>query len=110
MNIEDFIPPIAQMLGVEPATVLLMLGIVVAVANLLGRVIPDDAGGWLGMVRKASKLLGLFVPNRVTSGISVNDTAKAVVRELGQVKVRKEAESDAPIPAFPNLPSPDDGK
>lgn len=94
--IEQAIPPIAQMLGIEPATALLLLGLVVTVANILGRLIPDDAIGFWGGVRKVAKVVGLFVPNRITTALSVNDVAKAVVtRKVTDVVGAVETESKA---------------
>lgn len=78
-GIEQLIPPIAQFFGIEPATALLIVGLIVTVANITGRLIPDDATGTLGTVRKIAKVIGLFVPNRIAPRISVNDVAKAAV-------------------------------
>jgi hypothetical protein len=77
--IQHYIPNIAAWLGLDPATVLLLLTILVTVCNLAARLIPDTATGWLGGIRKVAKIVGMFVPNRVASGITVNDVAKAVV-------------------------------
>lgn len=35
----------------------------VAVAQLIGKVIPDSATGVLGAIRKIAKIIGLYVPN-----------------------------------------------
>jgi hypothetical protein len=69
---------LSGVLGVDPATFLLILGVIVSVCNLAGRLIPDDAVGSLGVARKVLKVLGLYLSNRVASGVSVNDTARAV--------------------------------
>ena len=37
------------------------------ICQILAKTIPDDAIGWLGFVRKVSKALSLYVPNK-TSG------------------------------------------
>lgn len=84
-DIEKLIPPIAQMLGLDPATLLLLVGVIVAVGNLLGRLIPDDATGVLGIVRKISKFVGLYASNRVSSGLSVNQVARQVLPEVEEV-------------------------
>jgi hypothetical protein len=70
---------LAGSLGVDPTTFILILGVVVSVCNLLGRLIPDDTGGLLGFVRKVCKVLGLYLSNRVTGSTSVNDAARNVV-------------------------------
>lgn len=78
-GIQDYIPNIAALLGLDPATVLLLLTIVVTAANITARLIPDTATGFLGGLRKVAKIIGMFVPNRVATGITVNDVAKAIV-------------------------------
>lgn len=49
------------------------------VARLIGNLIPDDEVGWRGTVRKVAKVLGLYVSNRITAGVSTNDVAKVLV-------------------------------
>jgi hypothetical protein len=93
-GIENLIPPVAQLLGIEPATALLMAGLLVTTANVLGRVIPDTATGPLGVVRKVAKIIGLFVPNRIAPAVSVNDVAKAVVAEK-VTQLKREIPADA---------------
>ncbi len=68
----------AQALGVEPATMAVVIPLVVLGLNLLGRAIPDDATGWKGVVRKIAKLGGLYLSNRISSGVSVNQVTKVV--------------------------------
>lgn len=93
-GVENLIPPIAQMLGIEPATALLAVGIIVTVANITGRLIPDTATGVLGGIRRVAKVVGLFVPNRVAPQITVNDVAKAVLtRKAGQLAGEVETEA-----------------
>lgn len=69
---------LAGVLGVDQPTFLLILGVIIAVSNLIGKLIPDDQTGALGVVRKVAKVLGLYVSSRVTKGVSVTDTAKVV--------------------------------
>jgi hypothetical protein len=38
--------------------------IIVLVAQLVGKLIPDEVGGVWGFVRSAAKLIGLYVQNR----------------------------------------------
>lgn len=78
-GLEDLIPPIAQMLGIEPASLLLFLGILIIIARIVSRVIPDDQAGPLGFVRRIASLIAIEVGNRVAPGVTVNDIAKAVV-------------------------------
>lgn len=46
----------------EPATGTIAL--VVVAAQIVGRIIPDNSKGILGVVRKIAKLVGLYTPNR----------------------------------------------
>lgn len=78
-GIQDYIPNIAAWLGIQPATALLLLTMLVTASNLAARLIPDTAIGPLGTIRKIAKVIGMFVPNRVAPSISVNDVAKAVI-------------------------------
>src|SRR3546814_20802821 len=75
-GIEDYIPDLAKLLGVEPSTALLIVGLLIALMNLGGRLIPDDATGWLGVVRKICKLVGLYASNRIRSKLTVNKIAE----------------------------------
>ncbi len=77
-GLEALIPNIAAFFNVEPATVLLFVGVLVAVCNLAGRLIPDTATGVLGTIRKICKLVGLYASNRVTPNASVNDAARVI--------------------------------
>jgi hypothetical protein len=38
--------------------------LVFAIAQLVGRVIPDTAPGPLGVLRQVAKVIGLYVPNK----------------------------------------------
>lgn len=71
MNIEALIPNVAGWFGIDPATALLILVLIHTLANLAGRLIPDDATGWLGQIRKAAKIVGTYVPNK--TGIPTSD-------------------------------------
>jgi hypothetical protein len=41
-----------------------LLALAVAVAQAIGKLIPDTATGALGIVRKVAKVVGLYVQNR----------------------------------------------
>lgn len=63
--------------GVTPAQGLFVAMVLMMGFNITGRLIPDSAVGWLGTIRKACKILGLFIQNRVLPGITVGDAALA---------------------------------
>lgn len=49
--------------GLSGEATVLLVGVVVAVANLVGKLIPDTAPGALGLIRKIAKFVGLYVTN-----------------------------------------------
>jgi hypothetical protein len=75
----DIIPLIAGWLHIDPASLLLYLGALVTIANVVARLIPNDATGALGVIRKVAAVIGVYVSSRVTSGTSVNDVAAATI-------------------------------
>src|SRR3546814_18300778 len=94
-----YCPELAKVLVVEPSTCFLFVGLLIALMNLGGRLMPDDATGWLGFVRKMCKLVGLYASNRITSKLTVNkiaETTVPIVNELGEQIER--------VKAFPGLP------
>jgi len=110
--LQAFIPDLAGFLNLEPATLLLYLTLVVTISNLIGRVIPDDKTGLLGVVRDICKILGAYTPNRVASGVSVNDVARSIVSQAPPELVElaespdslvEEVAQDAIVQAFPGL-------
>lgn len=119
--VELMIPNVAKYFGIEPSTALLLFGVVITICNLAGRLIPDDKIGWVGKLRDLLKAIGLYTPNRVTNGVSVNDVASAVVgvadksvEELAKQtdalipEVIGEVVPDAPVAAFPGLVNRED--
>lgn len=73
---------ISRLLGIDPAYLAIWLGVLVAVANLIGKAIPESATGWLAGVRRVCKVIGLYIPQRITPAISATTVAKAVVAEV----------------------------
>src|SRR3546814_20516430 len=67
--------------------------------NLGGRLIPDDATGWLGFVRKICKRVGLYASNRITSKLTVNKIPEPTVPNVNELGKQLE-----PVKAFPGLP------
>ena len=41
-----------------------LVALVILLAQVIGRAIPDSAGGVLGAVRKLAKIIGLYVKNQ----------------------------------------------
>lgn len=48
--------------GITPE-VAATIAVVIAVAQFVGKVIPDSATGVLGFIRKVAKVIGLYVTN-----------------------------------------------
>lgn len=70
---------LAAQIGVEPAVLVLVGGMIVSFANLTSRLIPDDAIGMLGIMRKVCRVVGLYASNRVTGNVSANDILRGAV-------------------------------
>lgn len=47
----------------DPATAG-VVAIVALVAQLIGKLIPDQSGGLLGVIRSVAKVVGLYIENR----------------------------------------------
>lgn len=106
----DFIPDIARLLGVDESDLVLGIGLLVAASNIVSRLIPDNAIGWLATLRTVAKFIGLHVQNRVAQGVKTSDVVKAVVGTQieGQVEAQireMAADSDALIPAVVEAPA-----
>lgn len=101
-GIEHYIPNVAAMLGVEPATVLLFVAIAVAVANFTGRMIPDDKTGVLGAIRHIAKFIGMYASNRVSTGLTVNDVVRTTVPIIDEINDTAEA-LEQKVAAFPGI-------
>jgi hypothetical protein len=97
---DSILTTVAGALGISPLTLVLLLGVVVAVCNLVGKLIPDDATGTLGLVRKVCKVLGLYISTRITDGVTVNDTARVVAGIQPKSTVTNPPNSSARSPAF----------
>jgi len=77
--IEQLIPNVAKFLNIQPSTALLLAMLISGVGNITGRLIPDDKKGFLGGVRDVAKILGLYVANRVTAGVTTTDVSRVVL-------------------------------
>lgn len=77
MDISNIAAQIGQIFGLQPSTLVLLLFLVTTAANVGARLIPNDATGALGVLRKVCSIVGVYVSSRVTSGVTVNDVASA---------------------------------
>jgi hypothetical protein len=76
---DNILDAIFAQLGLEGLTLFSTLALISLVCRLVGKAIPDDRTGVLGYVRVVCKVLGLYVSNRISSGISVTDVSKVIV-------------------------------
>lgn len=89
----DPITLIAGWLGIDPAILLATIPIVVLIANFLSRAIPDDSTGVLGVIHKIAKVLGLYLSNRISSGVSINSVVKEQVPAIEQTAANASAKA-----------------
>lgn len=75
----EFLVYLSQLTGLQPATLVLLGGIIVTISGALSRVIPNDATGFLGFIRVVASLIGIAPANRITSGVTVNDVAQSLL-------------------------------
>lgn len=80
MEIANLAPDLARLLGIQPSTLVLLIFVIVQLANLGARLIPNDATGFWGGVRKVCAFVGLYVSSRVTGGVTVNDVTGAALK------------------------------
>lgn len=76
---EDLIPQVGRLVGIDPTTFLFYMAVLSMAANVIARLIPNDATGWKGGLRKVCTIIGVYVSSRVSPGVTVNDVAKAAI-------------------------------
>lgn len=79
MDIYVVLEGILRQLGFDGVGIITLYSLTVLAARLVARFIPDDKTGFLGLVRKVSRVVGLDLSNRISSGVSQNDVAKATM-------------------------------
>ncbi len=80
MDLSDIATQIANLFGVKASTLLLFIMIIGTAANAGARLIPDNAVGFWGAVRKVCSIIGVYIPSRVSPGVTVNDVAAAALK------------------------------
>lgn len=75
-DIVNFVPYLAANLHVAPATLLFWLFVFRLSANAGARLIPADAVGWKGSLRKACAFAGIHISDRITSDQKASDILK----------------------------------
>lgn len=75
---------LAAQLGLEPATLIAVWALIATASNVTTRLIPDDAQGHLGTLRKITAVIGVYVPNRVHGKLTESQVARAVLEAAAQ--------------------------
>lgn len=110
-GIEHYIPNVAAFLGVDPATALFLVTVIVVLANLTSKFIPDDKTGILGAIRKVATFVGIAASNRISAGLTVNEVVKStvpIVEHIGEVQEQMESKLEGfgeVVQAFPGAAS-----
>lgn len=74
---------VIQTLGLDLATMMGVLATIALFAQLIGKAIPDDATGVLGIIRKIAKVIGLYTTNKTgepTPEVAPVEVTKVSVR------------------------------
>lgn len=76
---DGIIDGLLAMLGLEGSALIGALALISVVARFIGKAIPDSTTGILGIVRKVSKVIGLYVSNRIDANTEEADVVKSVL-------------------------------
>lgn len=89
---EQILLLLPSLLGLDPATFTLLLGIIVVASNVVSKLIPESATGALGVVRRIAAVLGVALANRITPNVTSKDIAKAVAAGIPDQAVKEAAD------------------
>lgn len=89
MDIYLILERILRELGFDGVGIIALYAFLALTSRVVARVIPDDKTGFLGLVRKVTRVIGIDVSNRITSGVSINDVSKASLTIANVAKVAK---------------------
>lgn len=116
--LQQLVPDLAGWLHLPPSTLLLYIILIGTGSNIVSRVIPDDVTGFWGGVRRLATVLGAYVPNRITSGVTTNDVVRQIVTPASNQAIQAAEQpgtlihevvddmANKPVvPAFPGLAS-----
>lgn len=96
---DDMLNQLAAYFGIDGVTLLVMLIIVSMASQLLARMIPDNATGWLGYARRAASIIGLYTSSRLTKDV----TLKAAVKHVAQNRIDELLLEKEFKPPFPGI-------
>jgi hypothetical protein len=75
-DINQLVDSFASKLGLTGTSLIATFAILMFVCQAIGKAIPEDATGALGFLRKVCKVIGLYVTNRVTNGLTITQAVK----------------------------------
>ena len=79
------------LLGLDPGTFALLVGVLVTIANVIAKLIPESSTGWLGVVRKVCGFLGVALATRITPNVTSKDISKAVAAGIPDSTIKQSA-------------------
>lgn len=71
-----------------------IVALVIVVAQIIGRLIPDEATGILGVIRRVAKLVGLYTGNRETKDDPIIGLNPRVNQDRGNVPLGIDGPTD----------------
>lgn len=92
MDERDILDQIFGWLGLDGSSALALILLISMISNLLYRLIPDDAEGFLGQIKPILRVVGLYASNRISHGVTVNDVAKEAINAQTGAITRKTEE------------------
>lgn len=89
---EQLILLIPNLFGLDPESFFRWLVVLVTLANIISKVIPESATGALGVTRKIASIVGISLANRITPGVTSKDISKAVAAGIPDQAVKEAAD------------------
>lgn len=90
---EQIILLIPNLLGLDPEQFTLWVIVLVAVANVVSKRIPESSTGVFGVIRKIAAFVGLALANRITPNVTSKDISKAIAAGIPDSAVKEAAAS-----------------
>lgn len=103
MDIANLAPLIAQRLGIDPMSLIIMLFVAGYLGKIASRAIPDDAKGVLGVIRRIGTTFAAEMPNKLTAGISTGDAARVAIGLAPPEKVEAVRDAVAAVEAVTDV-------
>lgn len=89
----EIVSNVAGSLGLAPATMAILMIVILMACDKIAKAIPDDSTGWRKMVKLIARIIAVDVSNKLTAGTSIRDVAK-IVLETPAVQAQLEVPPD----------------